>query len=52
MRLLTDLALPLLLLLTIAIAVVGFGAAAVLRMPHRGDDTPTAVPDPDHRPVA
>ncbi|MFF4382612.1 hypothetical protein [Kitasatospora sp. NPDC001547] len=35
MRLLIGFALPLLLLL--AIAVVGLGAAAVLRMPHRPD---------------
>ncbi|MFJ6617985.1 hypothetical protein ACIQOW_10500 [Kitasatospora sp. NPDC091335] len=48
MRLLIDLALPSLLIL--AIAVVGLGAVAALRMPHPGDDTPTATPG--HQPVA
>ncbi|MFE4973280.1 hypothetical protein ACFRAR_14335 [Kitasatospora sp. NPDC056651] len=43
MRLLIDLVLPLLLLL--AIAVVGLGAVAVLRMPHRPDAITAAAPE-------
>ncbi|WP_316520036.1 hypothetical protein [Kitasatospora brasiliensis] len=52
MRLLIDLVLPLLLLL--AIVVVGLGAVAVLRMPHRPDAITTATPDGDRdrQPVA
>ncbi|MFF4923436.1 hypothetical protein ACFY4B_22880 [Kitasatospora sp. NPDC001261] len=51
MRLLIGLVLPLLLLL--AIAVVGLGAVAVLRMPHRPDER-AATPSPgrDRQPVA
>ncbi|MFE4516904.1 hypothetical protein ACFRMQ_22225 [Kitasatospora sp. NPDC056783] len=45
MRLLIDLVLPLLFLL--AIAVVGLGAVAVLRMPHRPDAITTATPEGD-----
>ncbi|MET8546754.1 hypothetical protein ABZW03_39990 [Kitasatospora sp. NPDC004799] len=48
MRLLIGLALPLLFLL--AIAVVGLGAVAVLRMPHQQDPLP--APGRDHHPVA
>ncbi|MFJ9444612.1 hypothetical protein ACIRRH_22445 [Kitasatospora sp. NPDC101235] len=52
MRLLINLALPLLLL--VAIVVVGLGAVAVLRMPHRPDSIATTVPDRDRdrQPVA
>ncbi|MEU1285818.1 hypothetical protein [Kitasatospora sp. NPDC005856] len=54
MRLLINLALPLLLLL--AIAVVGLCAVVVLRMPHRPDPiaTTTTAPDRerDRQPVA
>ncbi|MFD7453130.1 hypothetical protein [Kitasatospora sp. NPDC059827] len=51
MRLLIGLAL--LTLLILAIAVVGLGAVAVLRMPHRPDDaTSTPPPTRDRQPVA
>ncbi|MFE3879549.1 hypothetical protein ACFXPX_34750 [Kitasatospora sp. NPDC059146] len=41
------------LAIAIAIAVVGLGAVAVLRMPHRPDDaTPTPPPARDRQPVA
>ena len=52
MRLLIGLAL--LSLLILAIAVVGLGAIAVLRMPHRPDDVTATTPAParDRQPVA
>ncbi|MFI9162881.1 hypothetical protein [Kitasatospora aureofaciens] len=52
MRLLIGLAL--LSLLILAIAVVGLGAIAVLRMPRRPDDVTAATPAParDRQPVA
>ncbi|MEU4120596.1 hypothetical protein AB0F71_39705 [Kitasatospora sp. NPDC028055] len=55
MRLLIGLAL--LTLLILAIAVVGLGAVAVLRMPHRPDEVtpaapPAAPPTRDRQPVA
>ncbi|MER7849976.1 hypothetical protein ABTZ03_39260 [Kitasatospora sp. NPDC096077] len=50
MRLLIGLALLTLLLL--AIAVVALGALAVLRMPHRPDDTTVTAPTRDREPVA
>ncbi|MFG2848948.1 hypothetical protein ACGF12_38265 [Kitasatospora sp. NPDC048296] len=41
-----------LVLLLLAIAVVALGATAVLRMPHRPDDSTAATADRDHQPVA